>query len=728
VRALFSLLALAALGAPTGSAAWAASPAPFSLAAPHLEVERGSSYAQGEVLVRFRPALRSEVAASALAENGARASRPLGVRGLRLVRLARGTSVRAAVERFRRDSRVLYAEPNRYLRLATVPNDPRFADLWGLKNVAQSVDGKTGIGGADIDATDAWSLEKGRSSVTVAVVDTGIAYDHPDLRPNLWINPGEHGHGRETNHRDDDHDGLVDDWRGWDFMDNDNDPRDLNGHGTHVAGTIGARGNNGIGTTGVSWYTKLMPLRVGDGSGMVAESAVISAFDYASEKGARIVNASFTTPDFSAALLDAIRHNPRTLFVTAAGNGGEDGIADDNDRSPQYPCDFKVVNLICVAASDQTDNLAVFSNYGAHSVDLAAPGTTILSTSPAYTDPLYSEGFESDISTSWVTGGRNNTWGRLASVARSGSFSLSDSPDGPYLSDTESSARPVAPLSLSGQTGCRLYYAIRLATEVDADNLLVELSPDASRWETLSTLSGSTQGNFVELSDDLSPIDGAPVVYFRFRLSTNGAVNDDGADVDDVAVRCLSNTYRGTEYRFMGGTSMAAPHVAGAAALVWSRYPTLGVAGVREALLRGVDRKPSFAGRTSSGGRLNVRNALLEAHKRLPKLTLGGPRKQRTATRPGLLVKARCARRCALFASGSLSVRGTSRQVGLRKLVRSLRARKTAKLIVKFSRRARGAATRALASRRNVTATVTVMARDSEGNAIREKRQIRLRR
>src|SRR5439155_16567722 len=141
VRALFSLLALAALGAPTGSAAWAASPAPFSLAAPHLEVERGSSYAQGEVLVRFRPALRSEVAASALAENGARARRPLGVRGLRLVRLARGTSVRAAVERFRRDSRVLYAEPNRYLRLATVPNDPRFADLWGLKNVAQSVDG-----------------------------------------------------------------------------------------------------------------------------------------------------------------------------------------------------------------------------------------------------------------------------------------------------------------------------------------------------------------------------------------------------------------------------------------------------------------------------------------------------------------------------------------------------------------------------------------------------------
>jgi subtilisin family serine protease len=636
--------------------------------------------------------------------------------------------VSAAVKRFSRDPRVLYAEPNRYLRIAKVPNDPRFAELWGLSNVAQSVDGKIGVGDADIDATDAWGRERGKPSVTVAIVDTGVAYDNPDLGANLWTNPGERGGGRETNHRDDDRDGLVDDWRGWDFMDDDNDPRDFNGHGTHVAGTIAARGNNGVGTTGVSWYAKLMPLRVGDGSGNVAESAAISAFDFASEKGARIVNASFTTPDFSNALFDAMRRNPRTLFVTAAGNGGDDGISDNNDRSPQYPCNFKAVNVICVGASDQTDNLAIFSNYGARSVDLAAPGTTILSTAPAYSQPLYAEGFEGDIGASWVTEGVNNSWARSPSVANSGTFSLSDSPDGPYLSDTQSFARPAAPFGLNGQSGCRLNYAIRLATEVEADNLLVEVSPDAARWETLTTLSGTTDGNFVELSDDLSPIDGAPVVYVRFRLSTNGSVNGDGAELDDISVRCLSAAYQGDEFKYMDGTSMAAPHVSGTAALIWSRYPTLGVAGMREALLRGVDRKPAFAAATASGGRLNVLGALRQARKRLPKLKLSGPRRQRTASRRGLLVKARCAHRCALVATGRLALPGSSRHVGLRKLVRSLRGGRTTKLVLKFSRRARGAAIRALASRRNVTASVTVTASNSEGNAVRERRKIRLRR
>jgi serine protease len=322
------------------------------------EVARDADFVQGEVLVRFDSRSDTADRAAALQAVEGETGRRLFVPGLRLVRLD-GTSVRNAVAELERRPGVRFAEPNVVDRTFAVPNDPEFVNQFGLHNFGQTVNGVSGTPDADIDAPQAWDLTRGSGSVTVAIVDTGVDYNHPDLAPNIV--PGH------------------------DFFDNDNDPApggsmSAQQHGTRVAGVAGARGNNGQGITGVAQGVDLMPLRVGNGPTLQL-AAQIEAFGYAAQHGADIVNFSGGGTTFSPSRLAAIRSAPNTLFVFSAGNGGADGIGDNNDVTQIFPCNHNESNVVCVASTTQDDVLASSSNFGRETVDLAAPGRNIRTTS-----------------------------------------------------------------------------------------------------------------------------------------------------------------------------------------------------------------------------------------------------------------------------------------------------------------------------------------------------------
>jgi len=246
-------------------------------------------------------------------------------------------------------------------------NDPLFSSLWAMRSPQPSAGG--------IDAVHAWSVTTGSTSNVIAVTDTGVDRTHPDLQGNLWVNAGE----IPGNGIDDDHNGYVDDVNGWDFYNFDNDPADGNGHGTHIAGTIAARGNNSIGVTGVCWSAQIMPLKLLSDSGSAYTSDAVAAVTYASRMGARISNNSWGGGGYSQSLYDAIKAagSQGSLFVTTAGNNNA-----DNDATPYYPANYPLECILSVAATDRDDQLAYFSNYGANTVHLTAPGVDILSLRP----------------------------------------------------------------------------------------------------------------------------------------------------------------------------------------------------------------------------------------------------------------------------------------------------------------------------------------------------------
>lgn len=283
----------------------------------------------------------------------------------------------SAIASLQENPMVEYAEPNFIYHAVKTPNDPLFGNLWGLKNVGQKdSSGAVGVPGVDVDMERAWDINTGSDSVLVAVVDTGIDYNHPDLKDNVWVNEAE-ANGKAG--VDDDGNGIIDDIHGANFV-NDKaptgDPMDDHGHGSHCSGTIGAKGNDGAGIVGVNWNVKILGAKFlsADGSGSL--EGAIKAIDYATSKGARIMSNSWGGGGFSQTLKDAIeRANDKgILFIAAAGNDSA-----DNDSDPHYPSSYDSKNIVSVAAIDNQGKLARFSNYGKKSVHIGAPGVNIYS-------------------------------------------------------------------------------------------------------------------------------------------------------------------------------------------------------------------------------------------------------------------------------------------------------------------------------------------------------------
>lgn len=299
------------------------------------------------------------------------------------VKLADQKLTMTAAVSLTQNANIEYAEPNFIYTAQNVPNDPDFEKLWGLKNTGQQNcdaenECQTGVAGTDVNVVPVWEAgHTGSRNVLVAIIDTGVSWTHPDLQANIYTNPGE----IPGNGIDDDGNGFIDDVHGWNFGGDNNNSSDDHSHGTHCAGTIGGVGNDGVGIVGVNWEVSILPVKFLDSDGSGSLDDAVEAIDYARKMHANIMSNSWGGGPFSQTMYDAIKlaGDENILFVAAAGNGGWDGVGDDNDGTPTYPASYALPNVLAVAAIDSQNKIAEFSNYGRNSVHVAAPGVNIYS-------------------------------------------------------------------------------------------------------------------------------------------------------------------------------------------------------------------------------------------------------------------------------------------------------------------------------------------------------------
>ena len=349
-------------------------------------------YVPGEVLIKFRPTARAADRAAVRASLNARPIHDFDFIQVEHLEI-RGLSVEQAMARLRNHPHVEYVEPNYEIYADVIPNDPRFPDLYGMRNTGQT----GGTSGADIKATLAWDQFTGDPNLKIGVIDTGVDYNHPDLAANVWTNPGE----IPGNSIDDDGNGYVDDIHGYDFVNNDGDPMDDNGHGSHCSGTIAGVGNNNIGVVGVNWNLKVVGIKFLSAGGSGSTAGAIAGVNYAIAVGVRLTSNSWGGGGFSQALKDAIDRAgaANILFIAAAGNSA----VNCDGGSSCYPAEYSSANIIAVASITSSGALSSFSNFGATTIDLGAPGSGIVSTVPQGRGKNINSGYASYSGTSMAT-------------------------------------------------------------------------------------------------------------------------------------------------------------------------------------------------------------------------------------------------------------------------------------------------------------------------------------
>jgi thermitase len=569
-----------------GSVAAGPSTTPAEVAA-----ERGG-VVPGEAIVRFERGTGASERRAARADANVDFDRSLPV-GLSQVVAVEG-DVASAVKRLERQPGVADAQPNyRYEALAPAPNDTYFGDLWGM--------GSTALPNPGVDALGAWDTTRGAGQV-IAVLDTGVALDHPD----------------------------IDVSGGYDFVDGDGDPDDFQFHGTHVAGTAAGTAGNGIGVAGVAPDAQVMAVRVLDGDGSGSTAGIAAGISYAAVNGADVINMSLGGPADEDALMSAAISQADAADVVVVVAAGND--ARNNDQTPSFPCVSPQPNLICVAALNQAGGLAGFSNYGATTVDVGAPGTNVLSAMPDYKQ-VWANGVEG---TGWVYQTYNGglPWGFVTTPRTQGTHAAADSPAGDYGAAIDPTEYAEATLtreavdpgvSLVGERGCRIEFALRHDLEDDFDYL--RAGAVAGLLADHRYFTGSTGGSYFREEVSISDLDGWPGVKPRFTVLSDDTAQEDGAYVDDLSLHCRDSTYvnGAPSYGALNGTSMAAPHVAGVAALVRAADPSASDVEVVEAIKASGLPLASLAGTTTSGRAVDAAAAIALALGHVPPPQPPGP-------------------------------------------------------------------------------------------------------
>lgn len=566
----------------------------------------GNQYVPDQVLVKFKPGVGAAAQAQMAKAYGAQTIQAVGQQAdLVLAKLTPGQTVEQAVNTYASDPNVAYAQPNFIYRKLAIPADPAYGELWAANNTGQTIVSgtytpKTGTAKNDMNLEPAWDVQTDCSSVVVAVVDSGINYNSEDLAANMWLGNVKHGQNFAT-------DGVA------------GDPMDLNGHGTHIAGIIGAVGGNGLGGAGVCWKENLMAVRVLDATGAGTTATVVQGVDYARTSGAKIINLSLGGSQLDPLFSDAITRaqNSNVLVVVAAGNE-----KNNNDgTTPVYPCNFTHPNLVCVTALDQNYALPTFANWGATSVDVGAPGTNIHSTWAGTSRVI------SDFKVA------NTTTGEPA-VAPTG-WMFSSTTTGGWGPFTDGWLfEPLDPLKgfwgttlYNASTDDRAYKTFDL-TGADIAVLEMNMAINVQNGDTFSLNYHSLGGDpFVAGGITLRSVstgmhDGFTAYYsgtnitpcisatcsIGFQLSSDASLQDIGVGITNFRITTLA--LNPTSYQYENGTSMASPEVAGVAALVWAHNPLYTYADVVNAIKKGGRSVASLSGKTATGKAVDAMGSL----------------------------------------------------------------------------------------------------------------------
>jgi len=350
-----------------------------TLTAQSLSLSGHAAFRDDRILIKPKRQTTAAALAAFHRQQHTELLRPVSFGNIHVLKVGKGETPERLIQKYQQSGLVQYAEPDYRVHLARTPNDPKYLDgtLWALHNTGQN----SGVPGADIHAPEGWDTLSTASNVVVALVDSGVRYTHHDLAANMWLNPRDGTHGLNV-------------------FTGSNDPGDDNGHGTRIAGILGALGNNDVGVVGVAWGVQIMACKFVDASGSGTVSDAIACIDYARTNGAHIINASWGTYEFSLSLSNAI-YDARAADILVVAAAGNESL--DNDEIPFYPASFDLDNVVSVAATTRRDELYPWSNTGATTVDLAAPGQEIYSTD-YLSDNAYAIDEGTSMAAAYVTG------------------------------------------------------------------------------------------------------------------------------------------------------------------------------------------------------------------------------------------------------------------------------------------------------------------------------------